>query len=145
MLASRGQYDEAERELRRALETDPGKNVIRLDLAKVLDEAGRPDEAAREYAAILAQEPQNGAALTGFGAVRAKQGRLPEGVDLLRRAVAVDPANDSARFDLAQALERLGSPEAAADEYRRLLDRLTISPELRQAASARLAAIRPRS
>jgi arylsulfatase A-like enzyme/Tfp pilus assembly protein PilF len=145
MLASRGQYDEAVRELRTALQTDPGKNVIRLDLAKVLDEAGRPDEAAREYAAILAQEPQNGAALTGFGAVRAKQGRLQEGVDLLRRAVAIDPANDSARFDLGQALERLGSPEAAADEYRRLLDRATISPELRQAASARLAAIRPRS
>ncbi|PYR90165.1 MAG: hypothetical protein DMF84_21975 [Acidobacteria bacterium] len=142
IFASRGQYDEAVRELRAALDVDPGKNVIRLDLAKVLDEAGRHDEAAREYAAILAQQPQDGAALTGLGALRAKQGHLQEGVDLLRRAVATDSANDSARFDLAQALERLGSREAAAEEYRRLLDQAATSPQVRQAASARLAALR---
>jgi arylsulfatase A-like enzyme/Flp pilus assembly protein TadD len=142
ILASRGQYDEAVAELRAAVDTDPSKNVIRLDLAKVLDEAGRHDEAAREYAAILAQQPQDGAALTGLGALRAKQGNLREGVDLLRRAVAIDPANDTARFDLAQAFERLGSREAAAGEYRRLLDQAATSPQVRRAASARLAALR---
>src|SRR5205085_9853576 len=130
ILASRGHYDEAVRELRTALDTDPAKNVIRLDLAKVLDEADRHDEAAREYAAILAQQPQDGAALTGLGALRAKQGNLQEGVDLLRRAVAIDPANDSARFDLAQAFEHQGSREAAAEEYRRLLERATTSPQV---------------
>jgi tetratricopeptide (TPR) repeat protein len=142
ILASRGQYDEAVAELRAAVDTDPSKNVIRLDLAKVLDEAGRHDEAEREYAAILAQQPQDGAALTGLGALRAKQGNLREGVDLLRRAVAIDPANDTARFDLAQAFERLGSREAAAEEYRRLLDQAATSPQVRRAASARLAALR---
>jgi arylsulfatase A-like enzyme/tetratricopeptide (TPR) repeat protein len=141
ILASRGQYDEAVRELSTALDTDPAKNVIRLDLAKVLDEAGRHDEAAREYAVILAQQPQDAAALTGLGALRAKQGNLQEGIDLLRRAVAVDPANDRARFDLAQAFERLGSREAAAKEYRRLLDQAATSPEVRRAAVARLAAL----
>ncbi len=139
IFASRGQYDEALRELRAALDVDPTKQVIRLDLAKVLDEAGRPDDAAREYAAILAQQPQDGAALTGLGALRVKQGKVQEGVDLLRRAVAIDPANDGARFNLAQALERGGSRDAAAEEYRRLLDQAATSPQIRQAASARLA------
>ncbi|HXY40357.1 MAG TPA: sulfatase-like hydrolase/transferase, partial [Vicinamibacteria bacterium] len=68
VLATRGAYPEAILELRKAVETDPAKPAIRLDLARVLVEAGRADEARREYDALLATHPDDAAALTGKAA-----------------------------------------------------------------------------
>ena len=52
VLASRGAYDEAVRELRAAVDTDPNKPPIRLDLAKILAEAGqwrKPGPSTRSF------------------------------------------------------------------------------------------------
>ena len=112
--------------------------MVRLDLAKVLDEAGRRDEAAHEYLAILAQQPNDAAALTGLGALRAREGRLADAAGLLRRALEIDPSNETTRFDLAGVLEQEGRTAEAAAEYRTLTTGPGVSEKTRQAARARL-------
>src|SRR5262245_19976395 len=69
IFASRGQYERSIAELRAGLANDPAKPMVRLDLAKVLDEAGRHDEARREYEAIVAHQADYAPALMGLGAI----------------------------------------------------------------------------
>ena len=76
VLASRGDYADAAAELRQAVETDPAKPAIRLDLARVLAEAGRAGEAQAEYDASSPADPDDAAALTGIGALAAGTGDL---------------------------------------------------------------------
>jgi len=121
------------------VETDPAKAMVRIDLAKVLDEAGKTTEAEREYQTILTQQPDYAPALTGLGALRARQGNLNTAADLLRRAVQIDPSNATTRFDLAHVLEQQGRRGEAVAEYRTLANEPSASERIRQAARARLA------
>ena len=128
-------------ELQQAISQDPAKPMIRLDLAKVLDEAGRPDDAQHEFETILKTQPDYVPALTGLGALLAKRGRPDDAATLLRRSLALEPAQDDGRFNLARVLEQQGRPAEAIDEYRHLVDAPTTSPAVKAAARARLAAI----
>ena len=103
--------------LREAIATDPAKPMVRLDLAKVLREAGRRDEARAEYEAMLQLEPDRCPALTGLGVLLAGQGDLAGAEATLRRALRASPGRGQARFNLAQVLERRGR-SAERGEYR---------------------------
>ncbi len=141
VLASRGRYEPAIAELREAVETDPAKPAIRLDLARVLAEAGRTDEARAEYDAILRAQPDFAPALTGLGALLAGLGDLNNASSTLRRALELQPDQEEARFDLARVLERQQRRVEAAAEYRRLAERPATSPEVRARARERLRAL----
>ena len=92
--------------------------MIRLDLAKVLAEAGPERRGRREYERILARQPDYPAALTGLGALRARPGSSwTKRGRLLRRSLEVQPAQPDARFNLARVLEQQGRPAEAAAEY----------------------------
>jgi Flp pilus assembly protein TadD len=138
ILAGRGEYDAALRELRAAVESDPAKPMVRLDLAKVLDEAGRRSEARQEYESILAMQRDYAPALTGLGALEARDGHLQQAAVLLRRALQLEPAHASTRFDLARVLEQQGLRDEARAEYRTLADDKAASPAVRAAARQRL-------
>ena len=109
ILASRGQYNAALAELRAAVDTDPEKPMVRLDLAKVLAEAG-PERGGRSRvrADSLLDSPTYPAALTGLGALRAGLGQLDEAGRLLRRSLKCSPPEPDARFNLARVLEQQG-------------------------------------
>jgi tetratricopeptide (TPR) repeat protein len=112
--------------------------MVRLDLAKVLDESGRHDEARKEYEAILALQADYSPALTGLGALEAQAGRLPEAIELFRRALAVEPARDSTRFNLARVLEEQGRRDEARAEYQKVAESESAPPAIRAAARERL-------
>jgi choline-sulfatase len=141
ILASRRQYDAAIAELQQAVALDPAKPMIRLDLAKVLDEAGRQDDAQREFETILKGQADYAPALTGLGALLAKRERYAEAETMLRRSLALEPAQDDGRFNLARVLEQQRRTAEATAEYRRLADAPTTAPAVKAAARARLAAI----
>jgi tetratricopeptide (TPR) repeat protein len=115
--------------------------MVRLDLAKVLDEAGRQDEARREYETILAQQADYAPALTGLGAMLAREGQLDRAAELLGRSLAIDPSQDTGRFNLAKVYEQQGLSDEALVEYRRLADSAQASPAVRSAARERIRAM----
>ena len=139
--ASRRQYQAAIADLQQAVSLDPAKPMIKLDLAKVLDEAGRPDDARREFEGILKSQPDYVPALTGLGALLAKAGQYDQAEALLRRSLTLEPVQDEGRFNLARVLEQQGKRADAAVEYRRLVENPATAPAARQAARARLAAL----
>jgi protein O-GlcNAc transferase len=115
--------------------------MVRLDLAKVLDEAGRRDEARREYETIISQQPDFTPALVGLGALNAKAGNLEAAADLFRCALAIDPTQADTRFNLARVLEQQKLSDEAAAEYRRLIEGESTPPAVREAAKQRLAVL----
>jgi arylsulfatase A-like enzyme/Flp pilus assembly protein TadD len=141
VLAARGAYDPAISELRQAVTTDPAKPAIRLDLARVLAEAGRAAEARAEYNAILNIQADYAPALTGLGALEASGGDLEAAARHLRRALEIQPDQDEARFDLAQLLDRQGRRDEAVAEYRRLVEAKDTGSPIRARARERLTAL----
>jgi tetratricopeptide (TPR) repeat protein len=112
--------------------------MIRLDLAKILAEAGRRDEARAEFEALLRLEPDSVPGLTGLGAVLAGLGDLAGAEATLRRALEHEPEAAQARLNLAQVLERAKRSDEARDEYRRVAEDEQAPPDLRATARARL-------
>jgi choline-sulfatase len=141
VLAARGAYEPAIADLRQAVATDPAKPAIRLDLARVLAEAGRVAEARTEYETTLSLQADYAPALTGLGALEASGGDLEAAARHLRRALEMEPDQDEARFDLAQVLDRQGRRDEAASEYRRLVEAKATGPLIRARARERLAAL----
>jgi choline-sulfatase len=141
VLAARGAYEPAIAELRQAVATDPAKPAIRLDLARVLAEAGRGAEAKIEYNAILSVQADYAPALTGLGALEASAGDMEAATRHLRRALEIQPDQDEARFDLAQLLDRQGRRDEAVIEYRRLADGKDTGSPIRARARERLASL----
>jgi tetratricopeptide (TPR) repeat protein len=137
--ASRGAYDAAIADLRTAVETDPAKPALRLDLARVLAEAGHPAEARAEYAAILGLQGDYAPALTGLGALEAEGGDLLGAASHLRRALEIQPDQDEARFDLAQVLDRQGRHDEARTEFKHLAEGKNTAAQIRSRAQERLA------
>ncbi|HKC13636.1 MAG TPA: sulfatase-like hydrolase/transferase [Vicinamibacteria bacterium] len=141
VLAAQGAYGPAIAELRQAVTTDPAKPTIRLDLARVLAEAGRAAEAKAEYDAILKIQADYAPALTGLGALEASGGDLEAAARHLRRALEIQPDQDEARFDLAQVLDRQGRLDEAVAEYRRLVEAKSTGTPIRARARERLASL----
>jgi arylsulfatase A-like enzyme/Flp pilus assembly protein TadD len=143
VLATRGAYEPAIADLREAVKTDAAKPAIRLDLARVLAEAGRTAEARAEYDAILKIQADYAPGLTGLGALEARSGDLEAAARHLRRALEAQPEQDEARFDLAQVLDQQGRRGEAVAEYRRLVEAKDTDPAIRTQARERLASLSP--
>lgn len=141
VLAARSQYETAIAELRSAVATDPGKPAIRLDLAKVLAEAGQPAEARRTYEELLREKADYAPALIGLAALQASSGDLDAAALGLRKALELDPRQLNARFNLAQVLERQQRLSEARMEYERLAEAKDTPSGLRAEARRRLEAL----
>jgi arylsulfatase A-like enzyme/Flp pilus assembly protein TadD len=138
MLSAAGQYDEAVRELRAAVEADPRKPAVHVSLARAYAASNHPLEAQAEYEAALSLTPEDPGSLIGLGVLMAGRGDLQKAEELLRKALAAQPADATARFDLAAVLEKQGRRAEAAAEYRRLSEDGSAPPQVRQASRRRL-------
>lgn len=77
LAAGQGRQAEAERELRRAIQLDPGFATPRLDLAESMMAVGRLKEAAEQFKATMAAVPTHPGAAFGLGRALAALGDLP--------------------------------------------------------------------
>jgi cytochrome c-type biogenesis protein CcmH/NrfG len=118
-----GDYAEAERSIRRALELDPADPDVHLLLAKVLELTDRGDEARRVLEGTLAEAPGHVKSLFALAQLSA-QATDPQDVarrvEYLDRLVALAPTNLPARLALIRALLESDRPDDALAQLEQL-------------------------
>ncbi len=109
-LEAAGRRDEAERELRRAVEIDPEFPPGRTSLATFLQKSGRAREAEAEYRVVLRLDPDQYPAIFNLAELLWSSGRRDEAAELYRRFLELAPAGSGAGRAIAAA--RAGGPGA---------------------------------
>jgi tetratricopeptide (TPR) repeat protein len=119
-----GEYERAERELRRALVIDPKARRAHYYLGTVAaaDPAPARQEAAiAEFREELRISGEDAVVLDQLGVTLVEAGRAEEAVPLLERALAIE-ARSSYAYDLGRAQLAAQKPEAAIASLRRALE-----------------------
>lgn len=115
--AARGDWAEAARLYRLALEEDTSSYEARFQLARSLSFSGARDEAIRVYSEILERSPNNSDVLLGRGRVFAWEGRWSEAEADLRAATARSPGYADAWSALGDMYAWSDRPAEAAAAY----------------------------
>jgi tetratricopeptide (TPR) repeat protein len=108
---------------RQALEIDPTMVDARLNLGRLLHEAGRTVEAEGHYRSALETRPDDPTALFNLGVALQDLGRPAEAAEIYEKALEIDPALADAHYNLAVVYEELGHKKAAIrhlKSYKRL-------------------------
>jgi tetratricopeptide (TPR) repeat protein len=117
-FANKGQYAEAEREYREALQLDSQNDDLYVNMAYVLNGQKKWDDAASAARAALRLNPNNDLAHVNLGVVLGGKGDLDGMITEERAALRLNPNNDAAHADLGNALELKGDRQGAVEEYR---------------------------
>ena len=102
-----GKLNEAEAQMRKAVDADPGAYATHSNMAVVLQAQMRLDEAATAYERALNLNADNTQCLINLGACRVDQGDAVAGEAYARRAIAIDGERARAWANLGVALARL--------------------------------------
>jgi TolB-like protein/DNA-binding winged helix-turn-helix (wHTH) protein/Tfp pilus assembly protein PilF len=121
-------YGGAERELRRALATNPSYAPAHHDYAWLLVALGRMDEGIAEIREAQRLEPLSLRATADLGWVLYRAGRADEAITAMRRVLAQVPGFTAARDCLERALARRGRDGEALAVAREALSREGASP-----------------
>lgn len=103
----------AEDAYRQALEIDPTMVDARLNLGRLLHEAGRTLEAEGHYRNALETRPDDPTALFNLGVALQDLGRPGEAVEVYEKVLEIDPALADAHYNLAVVYEGLGRKKSA--------------------------------
>jgi tetratricopeptide (TPR) repeat protein len=120
VLMPNGRFDEAERELRTALEIDPASASAAASRGWLLALEGKDAEAVRHFQALLDRDPEFSLAHYFLGQVYDRQSRFDEAAASLRQALLFGGDSPEVIAMLAYTLARAGGPGAAAHEHDRL-------------------------
>jgi tetratricopeptide (TPR) repeat protein len=130
---SRGELDEAVRDLRRAADLDPTATQPHELLADCQLALARHDRAAESYEAFLALDNRSARVWYKLGLARYRAGHLTDAVNSLRRAVALDRASAETHLLLGLALRDAGERQ----ESRTMLEAaVKLAPSLMAARDA---------
>ncbi len=113
-LTRRGEFAEAERHFRAALEVNPNAET-RTGLGIVLGQQGRVDEAMDQLQAAIEADPKQPTAYDQLGVILINEGKLEEAASNYRLLTGVLPSAD-AHQKLAQVLTGLGRTDEARAE-----------------------------
>ena len=105
--------DDARDAYARAVALDPRHASARVNLGRLLQDAGRPAEAAEQYRAALAVRPRHPTAAFNLGTALEDLGRRPEAIEAYRKALDADDDFADAHFNLARLYEQTGRRAAA--------------------------------
>lgn len=115
------QWDDAERELQRAIELNPSYALARIWYANLLATRGRVDEALQQVSAARELDPFSLVVNTNVGWVLSMAGRYDEAIAQLSRTIEIDSTYVQAHLRLADALTNAGLLDEARGEVRRVL------------------------
>lgn len=118
---ARGDFAEAARQFRRALELEPSDPLLHLSLAMALDRAGNPRAALPALDEALRLDPDLAQAHYVLGTLLERAGRDAEAIERFTTAAARNPASPEIRLRLADALRRAGRFDASLEPYRRVI------------------------
>jgi Flp pilus assembly protein TadD len=122
ILASRGNYEEAEKEFREALKCKPDYADAESNLGEVLLTEGKTGEAGSLFAAALSTKPENAATQLRYAGFLSKLGQTPQAAYHQRMAIEFSPRPETkTRLDYANMLHRLGDFGGAEEQFRKAL------------------------
>lgn len=119
-LAARGRHAQAAEAYRSALELAPDFARAAVNLGVSERALGRSAAAVEAYGRALALEPFNPQAHHNLGSLLAPLGRYDEAAGHFEQALRQDPGFALARYNLGRVRLRIGEPQRALEEYRRL-------------------------
>ena len=110
-------WDDAERELRKAIQLRPGNQVAHRWYAYSLSAMGRHEEATQEIERAREISPQSPVIATALANVLFLAGRFDATIEQCRKALELDPGSVAAHTILRWAYERKGLRDAALAAY----------------------------
>jgi tetratricopeptide (TPR) repeat protein len=113
-LRKRGEFLEAEVELKEALEEDPDHALLMASLAEVLRRQDRIAEARILVDSVLSRDPQDARALSVLGEILVREERLDEALQCFRQAAQKDP-KPYLTLRIARTLKDMERLEAALE------------------------------
>ena len=102
----------------RAVGLEPRHASARVNLGRLLQEAGRAEDAVVQYRAALEAQPRHPTAAFNLGTALEDLGRRAEAIEAYRRALDADPDFADAHFNLARLYEQAGKRAAALRHLR---------------------------
>jgi tetratricopeptide (TPR) repeat protein len=118
----RGNWPEAVRQFRNAVELAPDSAVLRLNLAVALNHLGEARAAMDQFEEAVRLDPKLGGAHFTMGTLFERSGRDEEAIDRYTLAVTYGPDSAEAHLRLADALRRTDRLEASRSSYQRVLE-----------------------
>jgi len=118
-----GNWSEAVRHFRQAVELAPDNSVLRLNLGAVLNLAGNGRAAQRELEEAVRLDPGLATAHYVLGTILERSGRDDEAIERFTAATTQDPNLAVAHLRLADALRRSGRLERSMAAYSPVFDR----------------------
>ena len=118
----KGRFGDALTSFQRAVDLDPALIKAWENIGWARHRLGEDREALRIWQNVLKLEPGNVATWNAVGELRLDQQAWGDAATALTRSLALDPRQPDVRFRLGQALEGLEQPDAAAAQYRSVLD-----------------------
>ncbi len=119
---AKGDWPEAARQFRRAIELSPDDAGMRVNLALALNRTGDARGALAELETAIRVDPQLARAHFMMGTLVERSGRDQEAIERYTAAVTHDPRLGEAHLRLADALRRIGLLEASLSAYQRVLE-----------------------
>jgi tetratricopeptide (TPR) repeat protein len=120
-LCQKGEFAEAVRLCKQALEMDPNFAVAHVNLGIAYHKQGELEEAVAEYHKALRIKPDYMGAYYNLGLALVKEGKLDEAIAQYRSALAINPDYEDASYNLANALVKVGKLDEAIAQYRQAL------------------------
>lgn len=110
-----GRYEEAERWLIMARNTDKTRMASEYNLGRIAFETGRYEEAVRRFDTILEKDPENVMALKSAAYGRIKTGEFDEAERLYERVLVLVPESVDDGYNYALVLNAVKKPEKAEE------------------------------
>jgi peroxiredoxin len=124
LLREKGLYDNAQRELRTALNLNPDDVGCQLDLASLLLVVDRIDDARRVVDTVLNGSPANRHAQLLRGIILYREEKFAEAEPLFQKLLVLNPDPARTHYYLARIYERQDKKEKALHHYHEALVRL---------------------
>jgi tetratricopeptide (TPR) repeat protein len=128
---ARGDWPQAVKQFRRAVELAPDNAAMRVSLAQTLTRMGDGRAALAELQAAVRVDPTFARAYFVMGTLLERGGRGQDAIDRYEAAVTHEPTWREAHLRLADALRRTGRLEASLSSYQRVLELDADSEEAR--------------
>jgi len=118
MLFEQGKRDEAETQIREAVQLKPDDETVRYNFGNLLLRTGRADDAIVQYQYALQLNPSDPEVCNNLGIAFYQQHRLDEAVAQFQAATRLKPEDARMHYNLGNALASARRIDEATREYR---------------------------